>query len=396
MNLVEQICREPTIEALARHIGKARPAKGGWAWAKGVWGSSAPLVVACLGRILKRPILLIGAHIDNADNAQDDLEVFTEQGVELFPAWELIPKEITATDEILGERLRLCRKLLGEDAGDLIISASVLALLEPLPTKAALKSNTFRLSCSEQQDRDELLEWLIEGGYERVDMVEMAGEFAVRGGIVDVFVPGWREPARVEFSGDTVESIRKVDLDTQRSSGQIDEVELAGAAYADGQAGQEQGTLFDYLPEDTIVIWNEPLEISEIARVFINRVDDPQKYYRLEDILGSANAFYQMELSRFGSGRGKEEFSLRIGSVQRFETSPAEALRELAELARENEVYVFCDNPSERQRLKEMFAAQKLEFPERLSCPLGTRPTRGVSVGTFWRRCPAARTDEPS
>ncbi|MCK4849968.1 MAG: hypothetical protein KAT11_01390, partial [Phycisphaerae bacterium] len=360
MHLVEQICRDSTIKALARHICKAKADGGGWAWAKGVWGSSAPLVVACLGRLLKRPILLVGAHIDNADDAQDDLDVFAGRQVELFAAWELIPKEITATDEILGQRLHLCRRLLAEEVGDLIISTSVLALLEPLPSKAALKSDSLRLRRSEEQDRDKLLAWLVRGGYERVDMAEVPGEFAVRGGIVDVFVPGWREPARVEFSGDTVESIRKVDLDTQRSRGQMAEVELAGAGYAPGPAGQERGSLLDYLPQETIIVWNEPLEISETARVFLNRVDNPDGYHRLEDIFSSANGFYQMELSRFGSGRAEEEFSLRFGSVQRFETSPGEAMRELAEMAGENDVYVYCDNPSQRQRLEEMFEAEKL------------------------------------
>ncbi len=370
MKLVEQICRHSAIQALAKHISSSKE-QGGWAWAKGVWGSSAPLVVACLGQLLNRPILLVGAHIDNADNAQDDLDVFSGQNVELFAAWELIPEEVTATDEILGERLRLCRRLLNEKAPNLIISTSVLALLEPLPSKAALKSDSLRLRRSSQQDRDELLAWLVQGGYERVDMVDVHGEFAVRGGIVDVFVPGWLEPVRIEFLGDTVESIRKIDLDTQRSSEQLDEVELAGAGYAQEQAGQKRGSLLDYLPPETIIIWNEPLEISETAGVFLDRVDNPQSYHQWEDIFSSATAFYQMELSRFGSGRAEEEFSLQFGSLQQFETSATQAVGELAELAQDNDVYVYCDNPSQRQRLEEMFEAQKLDFPARLNCPLG-------------------------
>ena len=78
MELVERICQDPTIQALARYIGEPRKSpQGGWACAKGVWGSSAPLVSAALAHILKRPVLLVSAHLDNADNAQDDLEVFT-------------------------------------------------------------------------------------------------------------------------------------------------------------------------------------------------------------------------------------------------------------------------------------------------------------------------------
>lgn len=370
MDLVEQISHDSAIQALARHISSAKEHTG-WAHAKGVWGSSAPLVAACLGRLLKRPILFLTAHIDDADNTQDDLDVFAQQNVELFPAWELIPEETTATDEVLGERLRLCRKLLTEETSNLIISSSVLAMLEPLPSKAALKSDSLSLRCSSQQDRDQLLAWLIQGGYERTDMVEVPGEFAARGGIVDVFVPGWLEPARIEFFDDTVESIRKIDLDTQRSSGQIDEVELAGASYDQQQAPQEQGSLVDYLPPETIIIWNEPAQISETAGVFLNRVDDPHRYHQWEDLFSSAASFYQIQLSRFGSAQAEEEFSLRFGSLQRFETSPAQALPELTELAANNDVYVYCDNPSQRQRLEEMFEAQKLDFPARLNCPLG-------------------------
>ena len=109
MQLVERICQDQTIQALARHIAGSKSPKGGWACAKGVWGSSAPLVAAALARILSRPLLFVTAHMDNADDAQDDLEVFTGHDVELFPAWELIPEEFSASDEILGQRLRLCR-----------------------------------------------------------------------------------------------------------------------------------------------------------------------------------------------------------------------------------------------------------------------------------------------
>ena len=380
MKLVERICQDQMIQALARQIGGAKSSAGGWSCAKGMWGSSAPMVAACLGELLDRPVLFVSAHIDGADDAQDDLEVFGTGSVELFPAWELIPSELSATDEILGERLRLCRAMLSGQAKRQIISASILALLEPVPAKEFLSSNCLRLRRTGTLDRDELLNWLVDAGYERVDMVESAGEFAVRGGIVDVFVPGWREPARIEFLAETVESIRKIDLDTQRSSGQLEELELAAARYESTGRVEQVGTFLDYLPAETIVIWDEPAEITEFARTFLNRLEDSNRYFDVEDIFKSANSFYQVQLSRFGTGRGAEEFSLQIGSMQRFETAPAEALKELSELARANDVYVYCDNPSERQRLQEMFEAEMLVLPQRLNCPIGF-----VHQGFRWR-----------
>jgi len=336
-----------------------------------VWGSSAPLVAAALARILKRPVLFVSAHLDNADNAQDDLEVFTGGEIELFPAWELIPAELTATDEILGERLRLCRKLQGKSPHEGIISTSGLALIQPVPSLSELKRNSLRLVRGQAHERDKLLAWLVNAGYERVDMVETPGEFAVRGGIVDVFMTGWREPVRIELADEDVESIRKIDLDTQRSCGQLDELELAGAGYAKLDAAGQKTYFFDYLSPETIIVWNEPLEISQTAKTFLNRLESPLGYHSIEEVFKAANSFYQVELTRFGSGCGAEEFPLAISSVQRFQTAVAQALEELADLAKENDVYVFCDNPSERQRLTEMFAAEGLDFPQRLNCPLG-------------------------
>ena len=371
MRLVERICRDQTIQALARQIGTAKKSAGACTCARGMWGSAAPMVAACLSELLARPLLFVSAHIDGADDVQDDLEVFGPGPVELLPAWELIPEELNATDEILGERLRLCRALLGAQPERLIISTSILALLEPVPSKESLRSNCLCLSLSGRLDRDKLISWLTDAGYERTDMVESPGHFAVRGGIVDVFVPGWREPARIEFVADTVESIRRIDLDTQRSSSQLQRLELSGASYSHSGKAEQVGCFLDYLPGETVLILNEPAEITQIGRTFLNRLEDSGRYFGVEDIFKSANSFDLLQLSRFGSGQARKEFSLKIGSLQRFETAPAQALKELSELAEENDVHVFCDNPSERQRLKEMFQAQGLAWPRRLSCPIG-------------------------
>ena len=371
MELVERICQDPTIQALARHIPGSEKPKAPPACAKGLWGSSAPIVAAALAHTLKRPLLFVAAHMDNADDAQDDLEVFTGQSIQLFGAWELIPAEFSASDEILGSRLALCRDLLSADNTPGIISTSGLALIQPLPSPSALKSASRRLTCSADYDRDELLTWLVNAGYDRVDMVEAPGDFSVRGGVIDVFMTGQRCPVRIEFVGDTIESIRNIDLDTQRSTGQMDELELSGAGYSGMGASEQPACFLDYLPPETIIVLNEPLEIAQTAKTYLNRLDSPVGYHSIEHVFQLANTFSQIELNRFGSTAGGKEFSLPISSVQRFETSAAAALTEPAKLAEDNDVFVFCDNPSERQRLTEMFAAEAIDLPKRLNCPLG-------------------------
>ena len=77
---------------------------------------------------------------------------------------------------------------------------------------------------------EELTAWLIDRGMVRVEVVEVAGEFSVRGGILDVFPPDSSDPIRVEFFGDEVESIRPFDGETQRSLGKQDSVALTAPA----------------------------------------------------------------------------------------------------------------------------------------------------------------------
>ncbi|TFG98914.1 MAG: transcription-repair coupling factor, partial [Calditrichales bacterium] len=97
---------------------------------------------------------------------------------------------------------------------------------------------------------DDLLRNLSSAGYTRTEIVEDVGHFAVRGGIVDVFPWTSNDPVRVEFFGDKVESIRTFNVISQRSIEEVSEIELL----PNFESGENRSTLFDYLPEDTILV----------------------------------------------------------------------------------------------------------------------------------------------
>ncbi|HOF17743.1 MAG TPA: hypothetical protein PK082_02445, partial [Phycisphaerae bacterium] len=86
---------------------------GGAVQVSGVWGSAGALVAAALGRIARRPVLLLTVHLDEADDAADDIEVLTGAPATLFPAWEVDIGTEHVNDEIAGERLRICNLLAG-------------------------------------------------------------------------------------------------------------------------------------------------------------------------------------------------------------------------------------------------------------------------------------------
>ncbi|NBB94579.1 MAG: transcription-repair coupling factor [Planctomycetes bacterium] len=108
-----------------------------------------------------------------------------------------------------------------------------MALLQPVPTPSALAAGRLRVERGDTWELDALLSWLVDAGYDAVEQVDAVGQFARRGGIVDVFPPdgldarhGTGRAMRIEFFGDEIDSIRRFDLDSQRSVEQIDAVEL--------------------------------------------------------------------------------------------------------------------------------------------------------------------------
>jgi transcription-repair coupling factor (superfamily II helicase) len=133
-----------------------------------------------------------------------------------------------------------------------VIVASGQALLPRLPAPESVLATSFDLRPGVEIDPLALAEILVEGGYERQDPVDQHGEFSVRGGILDVYPAGEISPVRVEFIGDTVESIRRFDPSTQRSIETLDQFQVIpvrepSLALSAAASPSISATIFDYL-----------------------------------------------------------------------------------------------------------------------------------------------------
>ncbi|MGI6879840.1 transcription-repair coupling factor [Microbacterium sp. gxy059] len=146
-----------------------------------------------------------------------------------LPAWETLPHErLSPSPETVGRRLAALRALTTWDGGaPLVITASIRAAIQPLVPGLG-SADPVRLVVGERGLwLEEVVERLVELAYHRVDMVSRRGDFAVRGGILDVFPPTADHPFRVEFFGDEVDQIRQFSVADQRSlPGAVAEVEL--------------------------------------------------------------------------------------------------------------------------------------------------------------------------
>lgn len=329
--------------------------------ANGLWGSAAPIVAALLADQLHRPLLYLTAHLEQADNARDDMETILGRPVELLPAWETLPGEGSAAGEISTERTRLCAELLGrrrDDVADgrpMCIVAPIHALMQPAPSPESLDANSLTLTVGGRHDPEAVVDFLSARGYSRLDQVEDPGDFALRGGILDIFWTTDLDPVRIEFFGDRVESIRQFEVGSQRSTRTLQSTRITLPPQP-SRSGDGATTFMKYLATDTIVAVHEPLELAEIGRTILDRLGNPVGHYPVEAILRQCTSFAQLHLSRFpvASAADKDTFRLTCDALPTFESKATDAVTQLIQLAAAEPVMVFCDNKGEEERLGEL------------------------------------------
>ena len=149
-----------------------------------------------------------------------------------FPAWDCVPYDrVSPNVEISARRMTALSRLayLTFDK-PVVLLTSVNAILQRVPSRASVKAQSWAARPGNSVDMDDLIVWLETNGFLRTPTVRERGEYAVRGGILDLFAPGADEPVRLDFFGDTLESIRSFDPQTQRTIGQLRELELVSAS----------------------------------------------------------------------------------------------------------------------------------------------------------------------
>ena len=145
-----------------------------------------------------------------------------------IPAWDCLPYDrVSPNGEVVCQRVdTLSRLAAAPDAGGRIVITTVNAALQRVPSRQAFAEAVWRSAPGEDIDLDALNRFLTRNGYNRAGTVREPGEFAVRGGIIDIFPPGTAEPLRLDLFGDVLEGIRSFDPGTQRTRDRITEIEL--------------------------------------------------------------------------------------------------------------------------------------------------------------------------
>ncbi|MFM2164062.1 MAG: Transcription-repair-coupling factor [Planctomycetota bacterium] len=323
---------------------------------------SLPSLVACAAAAradAKACVLLVVAHLDEADDAVEELRSLGVEAVP-FPAIEVLPGESSPSADLTVARIAVVRAL-AEGNAPRVIVAPIAALMQAVPDRARMAGLVRELAVGARVKPTELVAWLVEGGYRRVESIESPGEVAVRGGIVDISPPGGSAPVRLDFFGDEIERIFEIDIATQASDRKVDRVELVAVALdavlGDAKSGAGAQHFAECLPGSTVTVLSEMSEIVEQARAYWDRVRDGRGVFGPPATLSAlaSRSWTTVELHAFGAAGGG---ALRLGArvPPAFHEDAKLAAGEVRAIAAGRLGVVVCESDGERARMAELLA----------------------------------------
>src|SRR3984957_4794649 len=218
--LVNLALRDPTLSEVTRRAA-AKPAE------LALVGPAAarPFVASAMAQ--GGPLLVVTAPGREADALTGGVRGVFGDAAALFPSWETLPHErLSPGVDTVGARLMVLRRLAFPDDEKLgsplrVVVTTARSLLPPM-APAVARTEPVTLTVGAEIGFEDVIARLVELAYTRVDMVGKRGEFAVRGGILDVFPPTAEHPVRVEFWGDEVSEMRMFSVTDQRSIAELE------------------------------------------------------------------------------------------------------------------------------------------------------------------------------
>lgn len=332
-----------------------------------VYGS---LTAFCAAKIFEghdSQVVLITTDKDSAEKYFDDCSLLIGNGsVALFG--ERPPKEVETLDVSSPVSQIETLKLLTQNSKSIIV-ASPYSILSKVPRAEFFKKNIFDLEVNKMYDFIKFIEQLEQLSFERKDFVEGCGDFAVRGGIVDVFPYIGNNPVRLEFFGNTVESIREFDVLSQRSIRELQSASIVPDLIKSDDASYEKYpvSLFDYLEPNVIIILHQP----EIIRREIeeHHKEGASDIFDLNFFNNRISDFARVLISPLEKFSPEEKhlcIDFSSSPQPSFNGSVIQLLEKVGQLSDEGyHTYINCDTKEELNRLESLID-EVLNKPETL------------------------------
>jgi transcription-repair coupling factor (superfamily II helicase) len=334
--------RHPAFQDAVQRLRTTQP--GAPVQLSGLTLTAKAIYSVLLSQTTGRPLLIVTDGSKEAEELTETIDTFfdlllaaREHGPpQLLPALDVLPFQgLSPHAEILAERALGLLRLATQRAP--ITVAPILSALLKVERADFYRQLALTLRLREEIALADLAAHLDSIGYQRREPVEMVGEYSIRGGIVDIFSPEASHPVRIELFGDEIESIRRFEVETQRSVLKLesctllplteypkpsDEATQPGWEFLVSLKNPRTASILSLL-EKPIVVWDEPEQIRSAAERSWVRLDQTPNsaadriYFRWEELLGEAARLTSIEM---------RELSLLVGeSDLRIATRPAQA-----------------------------------------------------------------------
>lgn len=376
----------------------------------GVWGGIRGLLAATLTRHTPHVLVLLPQAVD-ADIVAGDVRAFGINDVVALPLSAGDGTGSSIRDADYAARLQVLQSLRARDQDNpepLVVTAYIGAAIQKVPSVDRLTRATRKLTVGDEVDPESIRKWLAEAGFAAVTAVQVPGEFASRGGLLDIHSPDQTTPIRIEWFGDEIESIRRFDPATQRSNETITSVELAAigadtisetvtsgnvadlleefdpdaetdaaesespqaidpettdpkAAWPNDVNGFEdtvgaETTVVDYLPQDTVILLVDPPECQATSDALRQRVARPERFVTMSELLAGLRSHRVVTGSLLASGDAGDVVDLQTAGADSFAASLDETKSRVDSVAAGHDVVVVGDTPADGQRLNELLA----------------------------------------
>lgn len=184
---------------------------------EGITPSAFPLIISTIFNYSPNQMLVLTKNPQKMQELYTDITCFVKpECAFMLPPWETLPYEfVSPSEKVERERITSLYRLI--QGRPVIVITTVESLIRKIPEKKFLINKGVTLNIQEEYPFDDILEQLVYYGYTREYKVESFGQFSVKGGIIDIFLPSYQNPVRLDFFGDTLDSIREFDPESQLS-----------------------------------------------------------------------------------------------------------------------------------------------------------------------------------
>lgn len=251
-----------------------------------LWNAPKALIASLAQQVTGKHVLILTGAGQEEARLFHDFPLFSQRPCIDFPAWETLPAEnIPPSPDIVGDRYRVLFEI-SEKKQPCIILSGLQACLQKLILPKQFERMRLHIKKGMPFSFQQIIEKLAEIGYQRSPVASDKGEFAVRGGIIDVFPVSFPEPYRMEFWGDELESLRIFDPIGQKSIRPVEEIELMPAKELEFiKDNAALGDIIDYLGPNTLIIMDDLAALEDRYASLIGGGATGKAFSSIEDFL---------------------------------------------------------------------------------------------------------------